>query len=90
MFPSVTEDGRLYFSSDNHEGFGGLDIFVASRKSGKVTISNPGKPLNSRGDDFGVNPYNATRGFFTSNRDGGYGDDDIYTCLLYTSPSPRD
>tara|TARA_Y100000748_G_scaffold71199_1_gene58370 strand:+ start:1066 stop:3033 length:1968 start_codon:yes stop_codon:yes gene_type:complete len=79
LFPSVTEDGRLYFSSDNHEGFGGLDIFVASRKSGKVTISNPGKPLNSRGDDFGVNPYNATRGFFTSNRDGGYGDDDIYT-----------
>tara|TARA_B100000405_G_scaffold288498_1_gene237239 strand:- start:33 stop:1994 length:1962 start_codon:yes stop_codon:yes gene_type:complete len=79
LFPSVTEDGRLYFSSDNHEGFGGLDIFVATRKAGKITITNPGKPLNSRGDDFGVNPYNATRGFFTSNRDGGKGDDDIYT-----------
>ena len=79
LFPSVTEDGRLYFSSDNHEGFGGLDIFVASRKGGEITITNPGKPLNSRGDDFGVNPYNPTRGFFTSNRDGGKGDDDIYT-----------
>ena len=79
LFPSVTEDGRLYFSSDNHEGFGGLDIFVATRRGGKITISNPGKPLNSRGDDFGVNPYNPTRGFFTSNRDGGKGDDDIYT-----------
>tara|TARA_Y100000816_G_scaffold58078_2_gene37994 strand:- start:1432 stop:3393 length:1962 start_codon:yes stop_codon:yes gene_type:complete len=79
LFPSVTEDGRLYFSSDNHEGFGGLDIFVASRRGGKITIKNPGKPLNSSGDDFGVNPYNPTRGFFTSNRDGGSGDDDIYT-----------
>ena len=79
LFPSVTEDGRLYFSSDSHEGFGGLDIFVASRRGGKITIVNPGKPLNSRGDDFGVNPYNPTRGFFTSNREGGAGDDDIYT-----------
>ena len=79
LFPSVTEDGRLYFSSDSHEGFGGLDIFVASRRGGKITIVNPGKPLNSRGDDFGVNPYNLTRGFFTSNREGGAGDDDIYT-----------
>ena len=79
LFPSVTEDGRLYFSSDSHEGFGGLDIFVASRRGGKITITNPGKPLNSRGDDFGVNPYNPTRGFFTSNREGGAGDDDIYT-----------
>ena len=81
LFPSVTEDGRLYFSSDNHEGFGGLDIFVASRRGGKITIKNPGKPLNSSGDDFGVNPYNPTRGFFTSNRDGGSGDDDIYTFI---------
>lgn len=81
LFPSVTEDGRLYFSSDNHEGFGGLDIFVASRKGGEITITNPGKPLNSRGDDFGINPYNPTRGFFTSNRDGGKGDDDIYTFI---------
>ena len=79
LFPSVTEDGRLYFSSDSHEGFGGLDIFVASRRGGKITIVNPGKPLNSRGDDFGVNPFNPTRGFFTSNREGGAGDDDIYT-----------
>ena len=81
LFPSVTEDGRLFFSSDNHEGFGGLDIFVANRKAGKITISNAGKPLNSRGDDFGINPFNPTRGFFTSNRDGGSGDDDIYTFI---------
>ena len=79
VFPSVTDDGRLYFSSDSHEGFGGLDIFVATRVAGEIKISNPGKPLNSTGDDFGVNPFNPTRGFFTSNRSGGKGDDDIYT-----------
>ena len=79
MFPSVSQDGRLFFSSDNHESFGGLDILVATRKAGKISVSNPGKPLNSRGDDFGINLFNPTRGFFTSNRDGGKGDDDIYT-----------
>ena len=63
VFPSVTDDGRLYFSSDSHEGFGGLDIFVATRVAGEIKISNPGKPLNSTGDDFGVNPFNPTRGF---------------------------
>jgi len=81
LFPSVSQDGRLFFSSDNHEGFGGLDILVATRQGGKITISNPGKPLNSRGDDFGINLFNPTRGFFTSNRDGGQGDDDIYTFI---------
>ena len=79
LFPSISPDGRLFFSSDSHESLGGLDILVATRKAGKISVSNPGKPLNSRGDDFGINLFNPTRGFFTSNRDGGKGDDDIYT-----------
>ena len=60
----------------------GLEVLIFllhQEEEGKITIVNPGKPLNSRGDDFGVNPYNPTRGFFTSNREGGAGDDDIYT-----------
>ena len=79
MYPYVSEDGKLYFASDYHLGFGGLDIMIATRKGGEISIENPGKPLNSEGDDFGIYFFNQTKGFFTSNRIGGKGDDDIYT-----------
>lgn len=79
MFPYVSEDGRLYFSSDGHPGYGGLDLFVVNRRDGKNVIENLGQPMNSTGDDFGIFLFRADRGFFTSNREGGKGDDDIYT-----------
>ena len=79
MFPYVSEDGRLYFSSDGHPGYGGLDLFLVNRKNGKNVIENLGQPMNSTGDDFGIYLFRADRGFFTSNREGGKGDDDIYT-----------
>jgi outer membrane protein OmpA-like peptidoglycan-associated protein len=79
MFPYVAEDGKLYFASDGHPGFGGLDLFVVERVNGKNTIRNLGQPMNSASDDFGIYLFRPDRGFFTSNRDGGKGDDDIYT-----------
>ena len=79
MYPYVSEDGKLYFASDYHLGFGGLDIMIATRTGGEISIENAGKPLNSEGDDFGIYFFNQTKGFFTSNRIGGKGDDDIYT-----------
>ena len=79
VFPYISNDGHLYFSSTGHAGFGGLDLFVAKRKGGEVTIENLGKPMNSSSDDFGINLFKADRGFFTSNRPEGLGDDDIYT-----------
>ncbi|MEP1034491.1 OmpA family protein [Ekhidna sp.] len=79
VFPYVSEDGSLYFSSDGHAGFGKLDIFRAVREGGHVRIENLGKPMNSSADDFGLYQFNLTKGFFTSNRKGGKGDDDIYT-----------
>lgn len=81
VFPYVSEDGSLYFSSDGHAGFGKLDMFRAVREGGHVRIENLGKPMNSSADDFGLYQFNLTKGFFTSNRRGGKGDDDIYTFI---------
>ncbi len=79
LFPYVSENGKLYFSSDTHPGYGMLDIFVVNRANGKTVVENLGQPVNSPADDFGMFLFKPDRGFFTSNRDGGKGDDDIYT-----------
>lgn len=80
-FPFITEKNVLYFASDDHLGIGGLDVFEAKmNKDGSFTaIKNVGAPVNSAKDDFGyvVNPKTHI-GYFTSNRDGGVGSDDIY------------
>ena len=79
MFPPIGDDGNLYFSSDGHSGLGGLDVFVSKRDKGVIYVENLGVPVNSNKDDFGFFLFNPSRGFFTSNRKGGAGDDDIYT-----------
>jgi len=81
MFPYQASDGSLYFSSDGHPGLGGLDILVAKREEGKMIVENLGPPINSSSDDFGLFLYTPDKGFFTSNREGGEGDDDIYTFI---------
>jgi outer membrane protein OmpA-like peptidoglycan-associated protein len=81
MFPYMAENGKFYFASDGHPGYGMLDLFVVNRVNGKTTIENLGKPVNSPADDFGVYFFRPDRGFFTSNREGGKGDDDIYTFI---------
>ncbi len=81
VFPFVSEDGSLYFASDGHPGFGKLDLFQAFREGGKIKVKNLGEPMNSSADDFSLFQFNLTRGFFSSNRKGGKGDDDIYTFI---------
>jgi peptidoglycan-associated lipoprotein len=78
MFPYVSEDGKLYFASDGHPGLGKLDLFLAVRAGGKVTVENMGSPYNSNMDDFGLVMSKRGDVFFSSNRAGGSGDDDIY------------
>jgi outer membrane protein OmpA-like peptidoglycan-associated protein len=80
-FPHMAEDGKLYFASDGHAGFGMLDIFVVNRVNGRNAIQNLGEPVNSNADDFGIFLFKPDRGFFTSNRADGKGDDDVFTFI---------
>lgn len=80
QFPFISQDNKLYFSSDGHEGFGSLDVFVSNFQDGKATAAqNIGLPLNSGFDDFGFYVNSERKeGYFSSNRKGGKGGDDIY------------
>ncbi len=80
-FPSITKDGVLYFSSDGHQGLGGLDVFATKIAFDDYDqpVVNVGRPINGPLDDFAYifNPETNT-GYFSSNREGGMGEDDIY------------
>ena len=78
--PFVDEKGRLFFSSDFHAGFGGLDVFTAEQLPfGFTNVQNLGNAVNSPNDDMYF-IYDAKKqiGYFTSNRAGGKGFEDIY------------
>ncbi|MAB49494.1 MAG: flagellar motor protein MotB [Flavobacteriaceae bacterium] len=87
-FPFMDTSGNLFFSSTGFPGLGGLDVFKSEELDQKVEggsnrnfpIENVGKPVNSSADDFGYYENLVTkRVYFSSNREGGKGSDDIYT-----------
>lgn len=92
MYPCIHPDGSLYFASNGHPGYGGLDIFRAVRdtlavKTDTVPVSwllyNMGAPFNTNGDDFGITFVgNSQNGFFSSNRGQKKGYDEIYSFVL--------
>jgi outer membrane protein OmpA-like peptidoglycan-associated protein/tetratricopeptide (TPR) repeat protein len=80
-FPFISGDNELYFASDGRPGLGGLDVFVTKINDDGTfeDIQNIGEPINSNQDDFGFTIDSKNRnGFFSSNREGGHGLDDIY------------
>lgn len=83
MFPYMRTDSILYFASNGHPGFGGLDIFKATlTPSGGWRVENMGQPVNSAADDFGITFGNGENGFFSSNRGDARGYDHIYSFEL--------
>lgn len=83
LFPYVRQDGRLYFSSKGHPGYGGLDLFYATLQDTIWEIFNMGTPFNTNADDFGITfAGNTENGFFSSNRGQKKGYDLIYSFLL--------
>ncbi len=86
QFPFVSNDNKLYFSSNGLLGYGSLDVFVSDIKNGDfMTPINVGLPVNSGSDDFAFNIDANGEGYFSSNRAGGKGGDDIYS-LKETKP----
>jgi outer membrane protein OmpA-like peptidoglycan-associated protein len=85
-FPYYHKDGRLFFCSKGHAGFGGFDIFVTKYDTTKSTWTTPinlGRPINSSLDDISFYlSKNDSLGCFTSGRNGG--DDDIFLFRLGT------
>ncbi len=89
IFPFIDAKNRLYFASDGHIGLGGLDIFYSTEKGESewnVPV-NLGYPINTTHDDFSV-VFNekGTFGYFSSDRDGGVGRDDIYSFKKIATP----
>ena len=77
-FPSIQDDGILFFSSNGRQGLGGYDVFKQNTiTSEKAT--NLGEPVNTQKDDFSFS-YNLDKnvGYFSSNREGN---DDIYQAI---------
>ena len=85
LFPYIRKDSILYFSSNGHLGMGGLDIFKSVKRGEKWSKpENMKYPINTASDDFGIvfNPDESEEGYFTSNRPGGKGRDDIYSFVV--------
>jgi len=79
-FPFVDNEGRLFFSSDGHLGFGGLDVFyIRLENKGQENPKNAAQPVNSSADDFSFSYIaNKKMGYVASNRGENPSDDNIY------------
>ena len=86
-FPFITEEDVLYFSSDGHPGLGGLDVFATKIAFDEYDqpIVNVGRPINTKYDDFSFIIDAGKKGYFSSNRPEGVGEDDIYA-FVETDP----
>lgn len=85
-FPFISHDNTMYFSSDGRKKLGDLDIYQINLDHiNNLEPTALEAPINTAFDDFAfvMHPDN-TRGYFSSNREGGKGDDDIYSFNLST------
>ncbi|MBA3705353.1 MAG: OmpA family protein [Bacteroidetes bacterium] len=79
VFPFLNDKGVLYFTSNGHNGLGGLDLFTSYPIGAHFTEpQNMGSPINSSSDDFGIAFSSTNTGYFSSNREKKGTDDDIY------------
>lgn len=88
IFPSVFM-GDIYYSTDAEDGFGGYDIRKALRaEQWKSFVALP-EPINSKDDDLSIFFISEEKGFFSSNRKGGLGGDNIYVFQKKAMPEDQ-
>lgn len=79
-FPFITQDNILIFASNGHPGMGGLDLYSIDLSNPNADAISLGSSVNSAFDDFALMlDSTQANGYYTSNRPGGKGDDDIYS-----------
>lgn len=79
MFPFVDDHNLLLFASDGFLGAWRLRYSYGITYRDSIYLGSIGYPVNTNSDDFGlVYDSKTLKGFFTSNRKGGKGKDDIY------------
>ena len=85
LFPYVSKDNTLYYSSDGLLNYGLLDIYKSDiLNNADAESENLGEPYNSGSDDFAYIIDSETKeGYLSSNREGGKGSDDIYGFNAY-------
>lgn len=92
LFPFLEEvSGTLLFSSNGRFGLGGQDIFMAKMSNDDFSqVQNAGAPLNTQYDDFALIVNGTTKkGYFSSDRPGGKGSDDIYGVEFLKGLNPQ-
>ena len=78
MYPHLYKDSVLYFASNGHEGYGGLDIYKVNLYNENAPLTHLYEPINSTYDDFGLFISDSDEHYLSSNRPYGLGNDDIY------------
>ncbi len=78
LYAFLMNDSILFFATDGHGGLGGFDIYSKDLNNFNEYARNVGYPINSSANDYGIYFESGLSGYFTSSREGGIGNDDIY------------
>ncbi|OFY24105.1 MAG: hypothetical protein A2W98_14160 [Bacteroidetes bacterium GWF2_33_38] len=92
QFPFIHSDNKtLYFGSNGLPSFGGFDLYMVQKQENGEwgEVKNLGYPINTENNELSliVNSF-GDQAYFASNRDGGYGKQDIYKFELYENARP--